>query len=76
MFFPEEVEVYSSSEPFGDVCDDIFNTLKDAINEWFGKMNVQQGERTDEEMVHFINDYDYDYDNEDTYFYIHQFSSE
>ncbi|MBR3092024.1 MAG: hypothetical protein IKG99_03265 [Bacteroidaceae bacterium] len=66
--------VCSSGDPFEDVCDDIYNTLKDAINEWCGKMNVQQGERTDEEMVHFINGYDYD--NEDTYFYIHQFTYE
>ena len=31
---PEEVAVSSSGEPFEDACDDIYTTLKDAINEW------------------------------------------
>ena len=67
-FFPEEVAVSSSGEPFEDACDDIYTTLKDAINEWCEKMNIKQGERTDEEMMDFINEYEYD--NDDTYFYI------
>ena len=33
-----------------------------------------QGGRTDEEMMNFINDYEYD--NDDTYFYIRQFTFE
>ena len=37
-------------------------------------MNIEQGERTDEEMMDFINEYEYD--NDDTYFYIRQFSFE
>ena len=73
-FFPEEVAVSSSGEPFEDACDDIYTTLKDAINEWCEKMNVQQGQRTDEEMMDFINDYEYE--NDDTYFYIRQFTFE
>ena len=73
-FFPEEVAVSSSGEPFEDACDDIYTTLKDAINEWCEKMNTEQGERTDEEMMDFINEYEYD--DDDTYFYIRQFTFE
>ena len=73
-FFPEEVAVSSSGEPFEDACDDIYTTLKDAINDWCEKMNVKQGERTDEEMMNFINEYEYD--DDDTYFYIRQFTFE
>ena len=73
-FFPEEVAVSSSGEPFEDACDDIYTTLKDAINEWCEKMNVQQGQRTDEEMMNFINDYEHE--DDDTYFYIRQFTFE
>ena len=73
-FFPEEVAESSCGAPFDDVCDDLFATLKDAINFWCDKMNINQGERTDEEMIDFINEYEYD--DEDTYFYIHQFTFE
>ena len=73
-FFPEEVAVSSSGELFEDVSDDIETTLKDAINEWCEKMNVEQGERADEEMMDFINEYEYD--DDDTYFYIRQFTFE
>ena len=73
-FFPEEVAVSSSGEPFEDACDDIYTTLKDAINDWCEKMNIEQGERTDEEMMNFINEYEYD--DDDTYFYIRQFTFE
>ena len=55
-FFPEEVAVSSSREPFKDACDDIYTTLKDAINDWCEKMNIEQGERTEEEMMDFINE--------------------
>ena len=73
-FFPEEVAVSSCGEPFEDACDDIYTTLKDAINDWCEKMNIEQGERTDEEMMNFINEYEYD--DDDTYFYIRQFTFE
>ena len=70
-FFPEECCVSSDGEPFDEACEDVFDTLKDAINEWCSKMNIEQGERTDEEMMDFINEYEYE--NEDTYFYIRTF---
>ena len=61
-------------EPFEDACDDIYTTLKDANNEWCEKMNVEQGERTVEDMMDFINEYEYD--DDDSYFYIRQFTFE
>jgi hypothetical protein len=68
------VAVSSCGEPFEDACDDIYNTLKDAINDWCEKMDIKQGGRTDEEMMNFINEYEYD--DDDTYFYIRQFAFE
>lgn len=73
-FFPEECCVSSDGEPFDEACEDVFDTLKDAIDEWCSKMNIEQGERTDEEMMDFINEYEYE--NEDTYFYIRTFTYE
>ena len=73
-FFPEECCVSAYGEPFEEACEDVFDTLKDAIDEWCSKMNIEQGERTDEEMMDFINEYEYE--NEDTYFYIRTFTYE
>ena len=70
-FFPEECCVSASGEPFDDASDDVYNSIDDAIREWVSKMGVEQGERTKEQMVDFINDYVYE--DEDTYFYIKVF---
>ena len=70
-FFPEECCVSSSGKPFEDVCEDVYETLADAIKEWCSKTGIEQGNRTDEEMVDFINDYEYL--AADTYFYIRKF---
>lgn len=70
-FFTEEVCVSSSGEPFDDAFDDVYDTAADAIKEWCSKMGVEQGKRTDEEMMDFINDYEYEKD--ETYFYIRTF---
>lgn len=70
-YFPEECCVSSSGEPFEDACDDVYDTVADAIKEWCSKMGIEQGERTDEEMMGFINEYEYD--NYETYFYIRTF---
>lgn len=70
-FFTEEVCVSSSGEPFDDAFDDVYDTAADAIKEWCSKMVVEQGERTDEEMMDFINGYEYEKD--ETYFYIRTF---
>lgn len=71
-WFPEECCVSSSGEPFEESCGDVFSTVKDAINEWFTKMNIEQGERTDAEMLEYISEYEYD--DLDTYFYINEFT--
>ena len=70
-FFPEECCVSSSGGSFDDVCEDVYDTISDAIKAWVEKTGIVQGERTDEEMVDFINEYVYDTD--DAYFYIHPF---
>ena len=71
-WFPKECCVSSSGEPFEESCSDVFSTVKDAINEWCTKMNIEQGERTDAEMLEYISEYDYD--DLDTYFYINEFT--
>lgn len=71
-WFPEECCVSSSGEPFEESYGDVFSTVKDAINEWCTKMNIEQGERTDAEMLEYISEYDYD--DLDTYFYINEFT--
>ena len=73
-YFPEEACVSSYGEPFEDACDDVYDTIADAIKEWCSKMNIEQGERTDEEMMDFINEYDYE--DDETYFYIRTFTFE
>ena len=70
-FFPEECCVSSSGGNFEDACEDVYSTIQDAINDWCKKTGISQGERTEDEMVDFINDYEYD--TEDTYYYIHPF---
>ena len=71
-WFPEECCVSSSGEPFEESCGDVFSTVKDAINEWCTKMNIEQGERTDAEMLEYISEFEYD--DLDTYFYINEFT--
>ena len=73
-YFPEEACVSSYGEPFEDACDDVYETIADAIKEWCSKLNIEQGERTDEEMMNFINEYDYE--DDETYFYIRTFTFE
>ena len=73
-FFPEECCVSSNGKPFEDAYDDVYDTVKDAINEWVSKTGIEQGERTEEQMVDFINEYEYE--NEETYFYIRVFTFE
>ena len=73
-YFPEECVVSSDGEPFDEAFDDAFDTVKDAINEWCEKMDIKQGERTDEEMMDFINEYQYE--NDETYYYIKTFTYE
>ena len=70
-FFREECCVSSSGGNFEDICEDVYDTICDAIEAWCEKTGISQGERTEDEMVDFINEYEYD--SEDTYYYIHPF---
>ena len=73
-FFTEECCVSCSGEPFDDLCDDAFETIEDAIQEWFSKMGVERGDKPEDEMMDYINEYEYD--DLDTYFYINRFTFE
>lgn len=50
-FFPEECCVSSSGGNFEDICEDVYDTICDAIEAWCEKTGINQGERTEEEMV-------------------------
>ena len=73
-YFTEECCVSSCGEPFEDACDDVYGKIADAIKEWCSKTGIEQGDRSQEEMVDFINEYEYD--DPDTYFYINPFTFE
>lgn len=70
-FFPEECCISTSGKPFDDVFDEVYASIEDAIHEWVSNMGIEQGERTNEQMVEFINNYVYE--NDETYFYINVF---
>lgn len=57
-FFTEDV-VISSSGIFEDNFCEPFS-VKDAIMMWCDIMDKEQGNRTDDEMISYINNYDYD----------------
>ena len=73
-YFPEECCVSASGEPFEECCDDVYGTIEEAIKEWTSKTGIEQGERTNEQMMDFINVYEYE--NDETYFYIRTFTFE
>lgn len=70
-FFPEDCCVSADGEPFDSLHDEPFLTISDAIELWTTKMNIPQGERSTDEMVDFINNFEYE--DEDTYFIITRF---
>ncbi len=74
FFFTEECCIGSYGEPFDEACDDVCATIQDAIKLWSSKTGIEQGNRTNEEMVEFINAFEYD--DVETYFYIHPFDFE
>lgn len=71
-WFPEECSVSSGGEPFEDTCDDVYDTIGNAIDDWCDKTCNDRLDRSDEEMLDFINNYEYD--DEDAYFYINKFN--
>lgn len=73
-FFPEECCISSTGEPFEESCEEAFDTIEDAINLWCSLTGIELHEKSQEEKVDFINEYEYD--DEDTYFNIHPFEFE
>lgn len=61
-FFPEECCVSADGEPFDNLCEDPFDNISDAIKLWVSLTGISQDDRTEEEMVEFVNGYDYGVD--------------
>lgn len=57
-FFTEDVVVSSSGIFEDNFCEPF--SVKDAIMMWCDIMDKEQGNRTDDEMISYINNYDYD----------------
>lgn len=73
-FFTEDCCVSCSGDPFDDLCDEAFDTIEDAIQEWCSKMGVERGDKSEDEMMDYI--HEYEYEDLDTYFYINKFTFE
>ena len=57
-FFTQKCCVYSFGDPFDDLYYDDFDSIEDAIQEWCSKMGVERGDKSEEEMIDHINEYD------------------
>ena len=73
-YFPEECCVSAYGEPFEAMNEEPFDTLADAIEFWCEKTGIKRGERSDEEMLEYIDQYKYK--DEDTFFFINEFEFE
>jgi len=71
-FFPEECLVGCSDDQFSENGEIVVDSIDDAILGWCQAMGIEQGNRSQDDMVKFINDYEYD--DEDSYYYIHPFT--
>ena len=71
-FFTEKCCVFSYGDPFDGFYYDDFNSIEDAIQEWCSKMGVERGDRSEEEMLDYINRYDYE--GLDSYFDITKYT--
>ena len=59
-FFAKICCVFSFGDPFNDLYYFDFNSIEDAIQEWCSKMGVERGDKSEEEMMDYINGYEYD----------------
>lgn len=59
-FFAKICYVFSFGAPFDDSYYFDFNSIEDAIQEWCSKMGVERGDKSEEEMMDYINGYEYD----------------
>lgn len=72
-FFPEECCVSSEGELFGDMYEEPFDTISDAIDYWCKKMGIDRNSNmSDEEYIKFI--YKYEYEDDDTLYHIHKYT--
>ena len=72
--FPEECCVSAYGEPFEAMNEEPFDTVADAIEVWCEKTGIKRGERSDEEMLEYISQYEYE--DEKTFFFINKFEFE
>lgn len=73
-FFPEECMVSANGEPFEDGMEDAFDYISEAIAYWCEAMKFERNNRSHDEMLALIRNYEYS--DEDTYFYINEFEFE
>ena len=59
-FFAKICCVFSFGDPFDELYFYDFNIIEDAIQEWCSKMGVERGDKSEEEMIDYINGYEYD----------------
>ena len=69
-FFPEECIVYGIGKRFKGLYYVYFDTIEAAIHEWCSRMGVERGDKSEEEMVEYINKYDYT--DEGNYFHLYK----
>lgn len=72
--FPEECCVSAYGEPFEAMNEEPFDTVTDAIEVWCEKTGIKHDERSDEEMLEYIAQYEYKDDK--TFFFINKFEFE
>lgn len=70
-FFTAKCCVYSYGDPFDHLLYVNFDSIESAIQEWCSKMGVERGNKSEEEMMDYINGYEYD--GMDSYFEIQKY---
>lgn len=70
-FFTAKCCVYSYGEPFDHLLYLDFDSIEDAIQEWCSKMGVERGDKSEEEMIDYINGYEYN--GLQSFFEIHKY---
>ena len=65
-FFNEKCCVFSFGDPFNNLYFYDFDSIEGVIQEWCSKMGIERGDKSEEEMIDYINGYKYD--GMDSYF--------
>ena len=65
-FFTEKCCVFSYGDPFDNLYFYDFDSIEGVIQEWCSKMGIERGNKSEEEMIEYINGYKYD--GRDSYF--------